>query len=432
MASPNFANTRMVVGVNHKLRFWWRNLKQDHELEVRRLLGGLTFLLFVIPDRYLIMALLKFWDPTKTVFRFRDFELTPTIEEIGGFLDLSYRNHAMIVPHKQSPKKFLRSLGLKYNPHITSLDFDWISLDFLYSRFGREDGHEVFKKEFTCSIEKWKKYRLNAFAVALLGCLVFPKERGKIDIRLTSVVRAMTRGRDKSKVTIVPMILAEMLRGLSACVRGKRFYEGCNFLLQLWAIEHFYKRCELIDILNGMGNKIASHPIRMKHFIAPVGVKEWFTFLNGLSGCHIQWKYFWLRIRAAMVRNDERYFIELIGLICVQPYAPLRVLRQFGQIQMIPLHSSMNNSEYDFESGIPRVHDVLQRWEKMITIDAKEQRPFCTPEYYVWMVEYTRDRALSEEGLPGIADERARIRAHNLLSNQYNVTPEMQEQMVPT
>lgn len=92
----------------------------------------------------------------------------------------------------------------------------------------------------------------------------------------------------------------------------------------------------------------------------------------------------------------------------------------------------MNNSEYNFVSDIPQVHDILQRWERVITIDAKEQRPFCTPEYYVWMVENTRNKALSEEGLSGFADERERIRAHYLLGNQYNVTSEMQEQTVPT
>ena len=141
-------------------------------------------------------------------------------------------------------------------------------------------------------------------------------------------------------MTLVPMILAEMTRGLSECVKGRSFYGGCNLLLQLWAIEHFYKRNNLIDMLNGMGNKITNHPIRMKYFVAPVGVQNWLAFLKKLRGCHIQWKYFWLNTRHVIIRGDDRYFIELIGIKGVQPYAPLRVLRQFGQIQMIPLRSS--------------------------------------------------------------------------------------------
>ena len=146
-----------------------------------------------------------------------------------------------------------------------------------------------------------------------------------------------------------PMILAEILRALTACTKGKRYFEGCNFLLQLWAVEHFYQRANKVDIVRGtMGNKIINHPLRMKHSISPVGTEDWFTYLKERSAVEIQWKYYWLKPRRAIIRGNELYFIELIGLNGVQPYAPLRVLRQFGQIQMIPLRSHMSHYGYDF------------------------------------------------------------------------------------
>ena len=39
----------------------------------------------------------------------------------------------------------------------------------------------------------------------------------------------------------------------------------------------------------------------------------------------------------------------------------------------------------------------------MITIDVQEHRPFCTPEYYVWILEDVEHRYLSEGGLRGLA-----------------------------
>ena len=54
-------------------------------------------------DRHLIKALLKFWDTEKLVFKFKDFELTPKIEDVRGFIGLAYKYLEMIVPHKPSP-----------------------------------------------------------------------------------------------------------------------------------------------------------------------------------------------------------------------------------------------------------------------------------------------------------------------------------------
>ena len=62
-------------------------------------------------DRHLIKALLKFCDTERLVFKFKDFELTPTIEEVGGFMGLAYKELEMIVPHKPSPRSFVEANG---------------------------------------------------------------------------------------------------------------------------------------------------------------------------------------------------------------------------------------------------------------------------------------------------------------------------------
>ncbi|KAH0652695.1 hypothetical protein KY289_030373 [Solanum tuberosum] len=281
-----FSNPQMVVEVNYKLRNWWIDIKRDRKKEIRQLLGDLPYLNFVIPNPHLIRALLEFWDPVMMVFKFVDFDLAPTIEKISGFINLPYHECEMMVPSKPSSREFLKSLGMKSNPTLPSLDLEWIHFDFLYSRFGREDSYYSFSDEFECSIEKWETYRLIAFAISLLGSLVFPKIRRRIDTRLGYVVRDLAQREGEPRKTIVPTILAEIMRRLSACVNSRMFFEGCNLLLQLWAIEHFYPRSNVVDIFLGYGNKIDNHPRRMVAFTAPLGFVDWQIFLIELELLH--------------------------------------------------------------------------------------------------------------------------------------------------
>ena len=109
------------------------DIRRYKEREIHQLLGGLTFLIFVVPNPHLTRALLEFWDPVRMVFKFIDCNLTPTIEEISSFIDLSYHERQMIVPYKPSSREFLKSMGMKSNPTWTSLDLGWTHLDFLYS-----------------------------------------------------------------------------------------------------------------------------------------------------------------------------------------------------------------------------------------------------------------------------------------------------------
>lgn len=67
------------IGVPHNLNRWSEDIKRDHGREIRKLFGFGTFLIYVAPDRYLVKALLKFWNPKRMFFTFKDFELKPTI-----------------------------------------------------------------------------------------------------------------------------------------------------------------------------------------------------------------------------------------------------------------------------------------------------------------------------------------------------------------
>lgn len=83
-----------------------------------------------------------------------------------------------------------------------------------------------------------------------------------------------------------------------------------------------------------------THEEWIKHWGAPHDHEEWRDRLTHLTGNFVNWKLSWMSGRA-IVRGLEKYFIELMGLKGIQPYAPLRILRQFGLVQDVPLWSWM-------------------------------------------------------------------------------------------
>ena len=49
-------------------------------------MGHLVHLMEIDHIRDMVEALTPFWDPKNNVFRFSDCEMTPTLEEITGFM----------------------------------------------------------------------------------------------------------------------------------------------------------------------------------------------------------------------------------------------------------------------------------------------------------------------------------------------------------
>ncbi|KAH0669811.1 hypothetical protein KY285_023957 [Solanum tuberosum] len=120
-----------------------------------------------------------------------------------------------------------------------SLKNGWVSLDFLYERYGQKDRFKNYWNQLSNQggAEAWKANGCFASMVACLGLIFFPKRDKHIDIRLAGVVKALTT---KKSPTILPMILTDMFRALTKCINGEMYFEDCNILLQIWFLEHLY------------------------------------------------------------------------------------------------------------------------------------------------------------------------------------------------
>lgn len=84
----------------------------------------------------------------------------------------------------------------------------------------------------------------------------------------------------KPRKSIVPMIMAEIMRSMSASVDGRIFFDGGNLHLQLWSIKDFHKRSDMVDIFLLQGNKTDNLSIKMVHLIVPVGFVGYQIFLT--------------------------------------------------------------------------------------------------------------------------------------------------------
>lgn len=82
-------------------------------------------------------------------------------------------------------------------------------------------------------------YVTEGFHLGFLGNHDFFMRRHCVDINILPVV--MDIFAEPQRLILVHMILAEVFRSLSAYSRGHDFCEGCNRLLQIWVIEHFYR-----------------------------------------------------------------------------------------------------------------------------------------------------------------------------------------------
>lgn len=173
-----------------QLRKWWVDLDEDGQLWVKEHLGSLVDIMNIKPQEDLIKALVTFWDPVHNVFRFSDFKLMPTLEEIAGYINFGQelRNQQLIFPRAPSVHKFFDLLKISKQMSKNRAN-KGSSFYFLYFRFGHSAGFETHEKGLSNKQDKniWQIHRRFAFIVAFLGIMVFPNSEGTIDLRMARI-----------------------------------------------------------------------------------------------------------------------------------------------------------------------------------------------------------------------------------------------------
>ncbi|KAH0661611.1 hypothetical protein KY284_026542 [Solanum tuberosum] len=282
--------------------------------------------------------------------------MTPTLEEIASFMgkgssvrDADLRNKKPIIPKNVAAKKFLQLLKIN-QVEKESLKNGWVSLDFLYERYDQKDEFKNYQNQLSNQggEEAWKANGCFAFMVAFLGLIVFPKRDKHIDIRLAGVVKALTT---MESPTIIPMILADMLCALTKCINGEMYFEGCNILLQIWFLEHLYHHDRAPRFTPDWCNYVSSHKEREAKIDFSKGIIACEEKLSMITSDEIVWNYYWFPAKDVICMSSGISFLVLIGFRGVQPYAPLRVMRQLARVQEIPPNDNMSRFVFDTPPG---------------------------------------------------------------------------------
>ncbi|XP_070003505.1 uncharacterized protein [Nicotiana sylvestris] len=295
--NPPFANVDESL---FRLQIWWHELGEDGQKWVIKYLGTLTDIMKVKPRDDLIPALVTFWDPVHNVFRFSDFELTPTLEEIAGYSGFNgdLRKQSLIFPKAPSVHRFFGLLNISNQIRKSNVIKGCCSFNFLYSRFGKPDGFEIHEKGLTNKQNKdtWQIHRRFAFMVAFLGIMVFPNKERTIGIRIVRVVQVLTT---KESHTLAPIILSDIYRALTLCKSGAKVFERCKILLQMWLIEHLQHPPKFVQYGSSNDNFIGSYEERIKDYKSPEGVEAWISHLRSLMASQIEWTLGWLPMKKA-------------------------------------------------------------------------------------------------------------------------------------
>ncbi|XP_070008308.1 uncharacterized protein [Nicotiana sylvestris] len=330
-----------------ELYMWWEDLGESGQDKVNRYLGGLIGLLKIKPIGDIIKALVTFWDPAHNVFHFSDFELTPTLEEIAGYIgstEAPLRHKYLIAPRVIAAHTFL---------------------DFL--KISRGSITQICKGNFL----KWEEHRCFAFMVVFLGLLVFPRKDGNIDTWIAGVVSTLLT---QAKSTLAPTIVSEIFRAITACKARGDFFEGCNLLLQMWMIEHLCHRRQYLNYGSTEKSCIEEFYTRVDGFSMPEGVTKWISCLHSVTANQIEWTFGWLPIDEIIYMPTTGPHLLLMGLRSIHPYAPNRVLRQLGRFQKVSKDEDLSTQVVEIGSN-GQFHEatVFQIWSKCQYLTASTQ-----------------------------------------------------------
>lgn len=108
-------------------------------------MGALINNFEIKPREELIKALVTFWDHVHNVFHFSDFEITPTLEEIAGYIKFGQdlRKQQLIFPRVPSVHKFFDLLNISKQTNKERVSNGCCAFHFLYFRFGHSAGFET-------------------------------------------------------------------------------------------------------------------------------------------------------------------------------------------------------------------------------------------------------------------------------------------------
>ncbi|KAG5576195.1 hypothetical protein H5410_056329 [Solanum commersonii] len=175
--------------------------------------------------------------------------------------------------------------------------------------------------------------------------------------------------------------------------------------LKKWwvSLDFLYKRFTL-----DWCNYVSSHKEREEKIDFPKGILACEEKLSVITSDEIVWNYYWFPAKYVICMSTGISFLVLIGLRCVQPYAPPRVMHQLARVQEIQPNDDMSRFVFDTLTGFSfNRDDILKIWYGSIISEQSEivveqDKGKVVPGYLSWF----RDLVTFSDTLEGSSRER--------------------------
>ncbi|MFQ6657708.1 hypothetical protein Gotur_027270, partial [Gossypium turneri] len=185
--------------------------------------------------------------------------------------------------------------------------------------------------------------RIDLFALAIYGLVVFPKVLGYIEVAVVDFFEKLGQ-----RINPVPTILAETFRSLNSYRRkGEGRFIGCAQLLNVWIFSHFWKvERTPFHMFSKTFAPLEAH--LEKDWPRDVTKQHWVLVFQNLRAEDITWRAPWIRPSVLLYKCENQDSVPLLGLWGGAGYAPLMVQRQFALRQFVPVTDGLAQSEFAF------------------------------------------------------------------------------------
>ncbi|KAH7835983.1 hypothetical protein Vadar_031687 [Vaccinium darrowii] len=378
------------------LRSWWDSFTAAEKELFKATFGGIASLLPVVVTEGFLQAVCRFWCPSLNLFRFGMNELTPSPEEYHRFLRMrsSLDELAQLTPRVSPRTALSRMTGIKrtFMPKEAVGEIPVVSVEFLTGPFevpGVFD-HDCFIKPRNANDPALILRRIHAFGFILLAGLFFPRDDGRLDMRVALYVDELIAGK-----TIIPIIVAEIFRSLTKCqLSPNAHFGGCIELLFVWLVGHV--------VQHGLIRPQWFNGIPIDLFIKrqgnlkdmPGNFQRWLSTFESLTPDTIVWNLGLVSDCSVSLAGLGLSFLPLVGLFGVVPYFGARITRQFGVIQEIPPDVSiLPSTRFCFDFPLSRADPLIQEAEaywgerEVLLLKKVLDKPPATTEYSKWIQE---------------------------------------------
>ncbi|GLT40975.1 hypothetical protein SLA2020_150680 [Shorea laevis] len=366
----------------------------DRRCEFYLKFGHIGFLLSTPIDEAMLRAAIHFWDPRYRVFVFGEVDMTPTHEEYAVLLRM---------PSATSGKIYKPDAGYGFKRKLAKImGIEVQDLEGLIKNNGESEGIPWYVLRDVILGNPDNRVRLNVFALAIYGLVLFPKALGYVDGKIVNLFEQLL-----DNANPIPAILAETFRSLNHCrINGQGRFTGCAQLLTIWLKSHF--ECLHSEFKDpNVGDRFPVEEFKMSTWPRAMSRRAWMEKLQTVTATNVIWKAPWMDRPPLLYRCGNYSWVPLLGLWGAIAYAPALVRRQIGSLQFMPVTYQLDT--FEFAYGIPGtrkfIFEVCEAWKNIHRVAAGAYTNSTTPGYPEWRANRLSGLVIPEPFEPERDDE---------------------------